>query len=38
MLNSRQIVVVRPQSRLWLTTAAGLALGLVTGKKCGGSS
>jgi urea transport system substrate-binding protein len=28
MLNSRQIVVVRPQSRLWLAAAAGLALGL----------
>jgi urea transport system substrate-binding protein len=28
MLNSRQIVVVRPQSRLWLAAAAGLVLGL----------
>jgi urea transport system substrate-binding protein len=30
MLNSRQIVVVRPQSRLRLAAAAGLALGLAT--------
>jgi urea transport system substrate-binding protein len=30
MLNSRQIVVVRPQSRLWLAAAIGLVLGLVT--------
>jgi urea transport system substrate-binding protein len=30
MLNSRQIVVARSQSRLWLTAAAGLALGLAT--------
>jgi urea transport system substrate-binding protein len=28
MLNSRQIVVVRPQSRRWFAAAAGLALGL----------
>jgi urea transport system substrate-binding protein len=30
MLNSRQIVVMRPQSRLWLAAAAGFALGLAT--------
>jgi urea transport system substrate-binding protein len=30
MLNSRQIVVVRPQSRRWFAAAAGLALGLAT--------
>jgi urea transport system substrate-binding protein len=28
MLNSRQIIVLRPQSRRWLAAAAGLALGL----------